>query len=230
MKRLTLLSIVLLAAGMALLQQGCGLHFVVRNSGPMDPYPNATHIETRVRIQVNRISTALNAGNLDQDAANGLAGNDELVRRFAREFRAQFNQTQDLTAQQTFQLNSMLNDNDRSITDAIQNREAWNQYFGGGGNPDQAFSGNSGMNMAYLDYQWNQQQSRIDAETNAGRLTNAQAHELRQRIQVTRDMKINFFHQNGRMVLSNEQNNQLNQMTRDNGNYLNYRTKGSHGK
>jgi hypothetical protein len=230
MKRFSFFTTILLAAGMALLQQGCGLHLVVTNSGPMDPYPNAAHIETRVRIQVNRISTALQAGNLDQDAANGLASNDELVRRFVREDRAQFNQTQDLTGQQTYQLNSMLNDNERSITDAIQNRESWNQYFGGGGNPNQAYSGNSGMNMAYLDYQWSQQQNRVNTEVNSGQLTNDQAQELNQRIQVTRDTKINFYHQNGRMILSDEQINQLNQMTRDNEGYLNYRIKGSQGQ
>src|SRR5580692_9567908 len=81
------LSSLLLLTALACLQQGCAVKFEVVNT-PADPYPNATHIEHRVKAQVDRITSAFDAGNLGQDMADGLVENDEIVRSMAYQDRA----------------------------------------------------------------------------------------------------------------------------------------------
>ena len=86
-------------AALVLLQQGCAVDFEVVST-PSDPYPNATHIEHRVKTQVYRVTSAFNAGNLGQDMADGLAENDEMVRSMAYQDREPSQQTQDLDPDQ----------------------------------------------------------------------------------------------------------------------------------
>lgn len=233
MKNRVFLAFLALGAVGFVLQQGCNITYVVRTPKPARPapyvrFPNATHIQARVNDQLNRISLALQQGSLNQETAFLLSQNDELVKRYAQEDRAPSNQTLDLTYDQMLSLNNMLNDNEGMIQDAIQNRQAYNQYFTGG-SFDYASSGNSYMYLTYMDYQLRTQQSSVDAGVKSKQLSATDAQDLRQRIQAIQAAKANYYRANGRIDLSEDQVRQLSRMAEDNSKYLNYRLQGNRG-
>jgi hypothetical protein len=228
------LFLLILACGLSLLQQGCTVHWVVRNDVPTPaptpiPFPNAYHIEVRVKEQIARLKLSLQNGSIDQETAYLLGQNAELVRQFAFEDRQPSNQTMDLTYSQTADLDNMLNDNAQFIDDAITHHQAWALYFQGD-NYDYFSVASPYLYLTYLDHQSRVQESRIDAAVKSGTLTDAQAQELRNRIKIVRTAKRNYYRQNGRLDLSEDQVQQLTQMTQDNSQYLRFRTQGSHGR
>ncbi len=228
MKRLLFpLIAVLISASVSFFLQGCTVRFVVNQQATPVPYPNAWHIELRVRAQINRISAGLQQGQLSQDSADVLAANDALVRHFVREYQGPPAEMTDLNPQQTAQLGNMLTDNDRFIDSALQNNQAWDSYFQNG-NYDYRSSDHV-LYLGYLDYQLNRQVADMKAAQASGRLTPGQAKEIGNRIQTIRSMRQNYYRSNGRFDLTEEQVSQLSQMTEDNGGYLRYRTNGSQG-
>jgi hypothetical protein len=221
----------LLAFGLLALQ-ACHVTYIVQTAPqrpvPVDPYPNATHIRNRVNEQLSRINLAKQQGSLDNETAFLLSQNDELVNRYASEDRAPSNQTMDLSYQQTQDLDNMLNDNAAMIQDAIQNRQAWNEYFQGSGF-DYASSGNSYIYLTYIDHQLSLQLGSVDSGLKSNRLSAADAQEIRIRIQNIQTAKRNYYRQNGRFDLSEAQVGQLSQMADDNDRYLRYRLQGKRG-
>ena len=218
---------VLLSACASLLLQSCTVQFVVRPDATPVPYPNAWHIELRVRAQINRVSAGLQQGQLTQDSADVLAANDALVRHFVREYQGPPAEMTDLNLQQTAQLGNMLTDNDRFIDSALQNNQAWDSYFQNGSYDYR--SSDHTLYLGYLDYQLNRQATNMKAAQASGSLTPSQAKEIGSRIQTIRSLRQNYYRSNGRFDLTEEQVSQLSQMTEENGGYLRYRTNGSQG-
>ncbi len=219
---------VLISVEASVLMQGCTIRFVTNSQVAPVPYPNAWHIELRVRAQLNRISAGLQESQLTQDSADVLASNDALIRHFVREYQGPPAEMGDLNLQQTYQLNNMLSDNDGFIDNAFQNSQAWNSFFQNG-NFDYRSCDHT-LFINYLDYRLNQQEADVKATLASGRLTPIQARDFRNRIQSIRVLKQNDYRANGRFELTEDQVNQLSQMTEDNGGYLRYRKNGSQGR
>jgi len=224
---------------LGLLQAGCTIRIVQGDpnhpyypvqpqAAQADPYPNVTRIQLRVNEQNATIRQAFQQGRLDQETAYLLSQNDEMVLRFMREDRAA-NQGRDLNGSQAMALDSMLNDNAGCINDAIQNRAVWNQYFMNE-SYDYAGAPNPYVFIIYLDHQARLQQGSVDAGLKAGRLSAAQAQELKERIQAVQASKAGYIRANGRIDLSEAQVGQLSRMAEDNSRYIRYRLKGSQGQ
>ncbi len=210
-----------------LLLQGCTINYVV-SKDEANPYPNAWRVEMRVRAQLNRVSAALQQGKINQDTADILAQNDALIRRIMREDQGPADSMADLDAEQATLLNNLLTDNDRTIDDAIRRFQAWASYFQTG-SYDYRFSDPIIYNV-YIDYRINQQITFVNTGLDSSQLTPAQATELKARIQAVRDLKENYYKENGRFDLSEEQVNQLSRMAEDNDRFIRFRLKGSRGK
>ncbi len=194
-----------------LFQTGCTIRFVQSNEVAPPPNPNAAQIELRVRQQITRIDGALQSGNLDQYSAEGLAENDEMVRRMSSNDMAQ-NGGQDLNYGQTTNLNAMLDDNGQAISDAIARREAWIQGFQGGWNYDYGSPNDRYMFISKLHQDLYQQQTAVNTAAQSNQITQDQAQSMRIQINVVYNTEQNYYSQNRRMDLSKDQMIQLRRM------------------
>lgn len=195
---------------LGLVQTGCTIRFVQTNEAA-PPNPNAAQIETRIRQQITRIDGALQAGNLDQNSAEGLAENDEMFRRMSSNYMNE-NGGQDLNYSQTTSLNAMLDDNGQAINDAIARREAWIQGFQGGNNYDYGSPGDRYLYISKLHQDLYQQQVAVNTAVQSNRLTQEQAQSMRVQINIVYNTEQSYYRQNGRMDLNKDQMFQLRRM------------------
>src|SRR5258708_36962365 len=96
---------VLISVEASVLMQGCTIRFVTNSQVAPVPYPNAWHIELRVRAQLNRISAGLQESQLTQESADILAPNDPLIRHFLREHQGPRTELGDLNIDPTTKRN-----------------------------------------------------------------------------------------------------------------------------
>lgn len=208
---------------LAFLQQGCNIKWEVVN----DPYANFHRIGQRVQIQLNQIDSAVQTGNLDRPTAQVLSENDDMVRQLASHY--QTNQSADLTSNQTIKLDNMLNDNGMAINDAIQRHDQWSQAFQGRWSYSYNTPQDCMLGASYLQYRIDQQSAAIDDAYQSSRLSDAQARDLRTRVQIVRNTEIGYYNENGRMDLTPGQLIALKQMADDNDHYLRFRTQRKNG-
>ncbi len=203
--------------------QGCDITYTVVNQAP-DPYANAHSIQRRAQFQIDRINTAWQANQLNADMAAVLKDNDFRIYWLAKQEVDANNPPQDIDANQTYNLQMMLADNDNNINDAIARHDQWAQAFQGGW--DSGYNAPSQpLNQCYLTYQLQRQETQVNNAVAAGQLTPDQAQDIRGRIQVVLNVQMNYYRQNGRLNLTDDQAQELRRMTDDNERYLAFRTR-----
>src|SRR5258708_7646877 len=114
MKRLIMLFAFVGLIGMAaLFQQGCTIRFVTYGQATPTPipFPNDYHIAQRIQGQESQIQQAVQAGNMDEWSGEALTENDDAVRQLAMAYRRHNGPDTDLSDNQTFLLDHMLDDN-----------------------------------------------------------------------------------------------------------------------
>jgi len=203
--------------------QGCDITYTVVNQAP-DPYANAHSIQRRAQFQIDRVNTAWQANQLNADMAAVLKDNDFRIYWLAKQEVDANNPPQDINANQTYNLQMMLADNDNNINDAIARHDQWAQAFQGGW--DAGYNAPSQpLNQCYLTYQLQRQETQVNNAVAAGQLTPNQAQDIRGRIQVVLNVQMNYYRQNGRLTLTDDQSQELRRMTDDNERYLAFRTR-----
>jgi|GEM_PF-2431445 len=201
--------------------QGCDVNLpeVQQTS---NPYPNARMIQVQIKSQINLINADLQNGTLGPDMASVLKDNDMKIHWLGKQDQNVVNPPQDLDPGQTAALTLMLNDNTGMMNDALANTNAWNQSFQGGW--DLGYVGaNPNLVQCYLDIHIRRQQARLDKAVQSGQLTPDQAQDINERLQIVRNNEVDDYRQNGRLLLSGGQIQDLRQMTDDNYRYMDFR-------
>jgi len=216
-----------LGFGLLFLQEGCNVKWTVVN----DAYPNFHRIQQRIQMQSDQIDSNLQVGNLNRPMAQALAENLDMVRQLAWQYQSQTGSPAlDLDANQTLYLDNLLNDNAALVTDAVQHRDLWAQSFQSGWNYEDQSGENAMFFNLYLHYQLLTQQAQVDDAVQSGLLTPNQAQAMRNRIQIIRNVEMSDYNQDGRLVLTWNQIQDLSQMAEDNSRFLRYKMRRNNGK
>jgi len=208
--------------------EGCTLPYA--DPGPSIPlYPRAEEVRERTFQQIDSIEWAVRKGDLDEDIADALADNDDLVLELTHYYQDSFTPRRDLTLRESDRLHLLLDDNQTLLDDAIRRRQAWRWFFNRGFSSYPSDPFERRIYGVCLHYQVKVQYYQVQSQERSGRLTPTMAREMRDRITIIRENRLAAVRGGGSLAPDREGAVRLEGMVKDNSHLLKEREKGYQG-
>ncbi|HET9870411.1 MAG TPA: hypothetical protein VFR02_07950, partial [bacterium] len=213
---LSTLAFILMALG-----AGCGLqvHFTQVSS------PRYWAVENKTQAQLNRIQAAAQGQQVPYFLADGLAVNDDLIRRLNGRFRDTSNGAPDISPAQYAFLLTMINGNEQALADILADPAEWEKSFAA----QDAFARSDrkpafhAFNDAarrlrfiiYLNTRLKADAARARALSDAGHISPDQARDLQDNLNDVQNKALEDYQANGALDLTADQIFQLRRMLAD---------------